>query len=119
MSVAAAIVEEAFFRRLVMDGIQVAGGGAALQIAASGITFGAVHLIWGIATWHFMTGLRIAIATGSLGLCWGVIYLIGDRSLAPVIVSHLIVSCCIHPATFFAAFSGQYGGRKPNRASAN
>ena len=112
VSIAAAIVEEAFFRRFVMDRVYFVGGGAALQVAASGLTFGAAHFIWGIATGHLMTGLRIAVATGSLGLWWGVAYLIGDRSLAPVIISHFIVDLCIHPGSFLAAFSGQYGGRQ-------
>ena len=107
MSMAAAIVEEAFFRRFIMDWVDWAGGGAVLQVIASGLTFGAAHLIWGLATWHFMTGVRVALATGSLGLCWGVVYIIGDRSLAPVIVSHFLVSFCIHPGSILAAFSGQ------------
>ena len=107
MSIAAAIVEEAFFRRFVMDRVYLAGGGALLQVLASGVTFGAAHLIWGIATRHFMTGVRVALATGSLGLCLGVVYLIGDRSLAPVIVSQFLVSSCIHPGSIIAAFSGQ------------
>ena len=109
MSIAAATVEEAFFRRLIMDRVYWAGGGAALQVVASGFTFGAGHLIWGLATWHFMTGVRVALATGSLGLCWGVVYLIGDRSLAPVIVSHFLVSFCIHPGSILAAFRGEMG----------
>ena len=106
-SIAAAIVEEAFFRRFIMDRVYWAGGGPILQVLASGLTFGGAHLIWGIATRHFMTGVRVALATGVLGLSWGIVYLVGDRSLAPVIVSHFLVSFCIHPGSILAAFSGQ------------
>ena len=47
------------------------------------------------------------IATGTLGAALGVVYVVGDRSLAPVIISHFIVTATIQPGIMFAAFSGQ------------
>ena len=38
VSIPAATVEEAFFRRFIMDRIYFAGGGATLQVVASGLT---------------------------------------------------------------------------------
>lgn len=106
-AVAAAIVEEAFFRRLVMDWVQSAEGGRLLQIAASGLIFGLAHGSWGIVTGRIAAGVGAMIATGSLGFALGAVYLIGERSLAPVIASHFVVTATIQPGMMYAAFSGQ------------
>jgi len=106
-AVAAATVEEAFFRRLIMDPLMRAGWSAVAQVIASGLAFGAAHGIWGVVTGHGMIGLRIMMATGTLGLALAFIYLVGERSLTPVIVSHFLVTATIQPGILIAAFSGQ------------
>ena len=106
MSVAAAIVEEAFFRRFVMGRVAGAGGGPVLEILASGVVFGCAHIIWGVVTGHWRTGLRVAAMTGTLGLALGVVFLLSDRLLPPVIVSHFLIDLVIHPASILAAFGG-------------
>lgn len=110
VAVAAATVEEAFFRRLLMDSLLREGWPALGQALASGVVFGAAHGIWGVVTGRFMVGVRTMIATGIVGLGWAVVYLIGERSLAPVIVSHFIVTATIQPGIMIAAFSGQMRG---------
>ena len=102
----AAIVEEAGFRRLVMDLVLTAGGGSIVQVIASGLLFGVVHGIWGIVTGKFIAGVGTTIATGIVGISLAIIYVIGSRSLAPVIVSHFIIDAVIQPGIMFAAFSG-------------
>jgi membrane protease YdiL (CAAX protease family) len=54
------------------------------------------------------------IATGTLGAALALVYVISDRSLAPPIVSHFLVTAVIQPGILFAAFSGQM--RKPPMA---
>lgn len=104
---AAAIVEEAFFRRIVMDGVMEAGGGPLLQILASALIFGGAHGIWGIVTRRIFVGIGVMVATGTLGAALAVVYLVGDRSLAPPIVAHFLITATIQPGIMFAAFSGQ------------
>ena len=104
---AAAIVEEAFFRRLVMDTLSAAGISTAGQIFGSGLLFGLAHGVWGIVTGRFVPGCGAVIATGILGTALGVVYVAGERSLAPVIVSHFLITATIQPGILFAAFSGQ------------
>ena len=107
LAVSAAFVEEAFFRRFLMDALMRAGWPAIIQIVASGLVFGLAHGIWGIMTGRVSVGVRTMIATGTLGAALGLVYVIGDRSLAPVIVAHFIVTATIQPGITFAAFSGQ------------
>ena len=107
IAVAAALVEEAFFRRFLMDALMRAGWPAVVQVLASGLIFGLAHGFWGIMTRRVSVGVGTMIATGTLGAALGVVYVVGDRSLAPVIVSHFIVTATIQPGIMFAAFSGQ------------
>lgn len=107
VAVPAAIVEEAFFRRLLMDALLSARVPAAGQILLSGIAFGLAHGVWGIVTGRMMMGVRVMAATGTLGTLLAAVYVIGERSLAPPIVSHFIVTASIQPGIMFAAFSGQ------------
>ena len=109
VAVAAAVVEEAFFRRLIMDALMRAGWSAVVQVVASGLIFGLAHGIWGIMTRRVSVGVGTMVATGTLGTALGLVYIIGDRSLAPVIVAHFIVTVTIQPGITFAAFSGQMG----------
>ena len=109
LAVAAALVEEAFFRRLLMDALMRAGWPAVVQVVASGLVFGLAHGIWGIMTGRVSVGIGTTIATGTLGTALGLVYVVGDRSLAPVIVAHFIVTATIQPGIMFAAFSGQMG----------
>jgi membrane protease YdiL (CAAX protease family) len=114
LAIAAAIVEEAFFRRLIMDAVMVAGGSAIVQVFASALAFGLGHALWGIMTGRIMIGVTTVIATGTLGAALALVYVISDRSLAPPIVSHFLVTAVIQPGILFAAFSGQM--RKPPMA---
>ena len=107
LAVAAALVEEAFFRRLLMDALMRAGWPAVVQVAASGLVFGLAHGVWGIMTGRVSVGIGTTIATGTLGTALGLVYVVGDRSLAPVIIAHFIVTATIQPGIMFAAFSGQ------------
>ncbi len=109
LAVAAALVEEAFFRRFLMDALMRAGWPAVVQVVASGLVFGLAHGIWGIMTGRVSVGIGTMIATGTLGTALGVVYVVGDRSLAPVIIAHFIVTATIQPGIMFAAFSGQMG----------
>ncbi len=107
VAVSAAVVEEAFFRRVIMDELLGADWPAVVQVVASGLTFGLAHGIWGIMTGRISVGVGTMVATGTLGTALGIVYVIGDRSLAPVIVSHFIVTATIQPGITFAAFTGQ------------
>lgn len=105
-AIGAAVVEEAFFRRFLMDWILAEGGSTVVQIFASGLVFGFAHGLWGVVTRRWWVGVKVMIATGTVGLALAAVYVIGGRSLAPVIVSHFLITALIQPGIMIAAFSG-------------
>jgi uncharacterized protein len=113
-AVGAAVVEEAVFRRLVMDAVMRAGGSIPLQVLVSALVFGLAHGVWGLVTGQWAVGLGVVAATGFLGGALAVVYVVGGRSLAPVIVSHFFITATIQPGIMFAMFRGEVrGGRRP------
>jgi hypothetical protein len=118
VAISAAIVEEAFFRRLLMDALLRAGWPDALQVIASGVIFGAAHASWALVTGHVAVGVGAMIATGTLGTGLALAYILGDRSLAPVIVAHFMVTATIQPGIMFAAFSGRMRQQEPPQHAA-
>ena len=113
VAVAAAVVEEAFFRRALMNALMRAGWPTVAQVFASGFVFGVAHASWALVTGRVGVGVGAMIATGSLGTGLGLVYVLGDRSLAPVIVAHFLVTATIQPGIMFAAFSGQMRQHAP------
>ncbi len=107
-AVGAAVVEEAVFRRMVMDSVAEAGGSALLQVLASGVVFGVAHGIWALPTRRLMVGIKATLATGSVGLALGVAYLVGGRSLAPPVVAHFLIDAVIQPGILLSAFGGRW-----------
>jgi membrane protease YdiL (CAAX protease family) len=113
VAISAAVVEEAFFRRLLMDALQRAGWTDGVQVIASGVIFGAAHASWALVTGHVAAGVGAMLATGTLGTGMALVYVLGDRSLAPVIVAHFLVTATIQPGIMFAAFSGEMRRQAP------
>lgn len=107
-ALAAATVEEAVFRRIVMDEVLQAGGGVALQIATSALAFGLAHAVWGLAKRSMTTAVRTAVATGVMGLLLAIVYILGDRSLAPCITAHFLITFALEPGLMLAAVSDQW-----------
>lgn len=117
VAVAAAVVEEAFFRRMLMDALMRAGWSPVAQVVASGFVFGVAHGSWALVTGRVVVGIGAMIATGTLGTGLAFVYILGNRSLAPVIVAHFVVTATIQPGIMFAAFSGQMRQHAPPTAA--
>ncbi len=105
-AVLAGIMEELWFRRLLMDALADHGGGWALQLIASALAFGAVHAIWGVLARRWRVALSSMIATTALGGALAVVYLIGGRTLAPCVWSHAWINLLIEPWLLVAAMTG-------------
>jgi uncharacterized protein len=106
-AVMAGIIEEVIFRKLVMDALQARGFGSALQVAASALSFGVVHLVWGVKS--LAAGINAALSTTILGVALALVYIVGERSLAPCVVAHVLISGLIEPGLMLAAVSGRIG----------
>ena len=107
-AVGAAVVEEAFFRRIVMDGVMQAGGIVPLQIIASALVFGVAHALWGLIRGSVHVALTAAVATGIIGAALAVVYALGDRSLAPCIAAHFLIDAVVQPGLVLSAVSGEW-----------
>jgi membrane protease YdiL (CAAX protease family) len=103
----AGILEEVIFRRWVMDYLDRAGYGGVVQVIASCLSFGLVHLLWGVR--NLAAGVNAAISTGLLGIGLAIAYIVGGRSLAPCIVAHVVISALIEPGLMLAAVSNKLG----------
>lgn len=94
----AGVVEETIFRGYVMDTLARLGRGRVVQVLVSAVTYSLVH----------PSGPLALLFTFVLGAALAVVFLIGGRSLTPVILSHGLVNVIIEPGLFlsFAEFMG-------------
>jgi membrane protease YdiL (CAAX protease family) len=103
----AGFCEELVFRGFVMSVLSWAGVGRVTQVLASGLLFGLAHVGWTTLGAAFDPRLLLGpvIATTVLGMLYAGIYLLGKRSLTPVIASHTITDVIIEPWLLLAALS--------------
>jgi membrane protease YdiL (CAAX protease family) len=97
VGVAAAIAEETFFRGFVMEEMRRGGFGPVVQVVASMLLFGGAHYSYSAGP----GGLTVPILTGLVGGFWSIIYLMGRRSLWPVIVAHIINDAIVIPSAYY------------------
>lgn len=110
----AAVVEEALFRRVIMDGVAGLGGNLLLQVLASALGFGLAHAVWGLIKMDLWVALSSVVATTFMGLGLAVVYLLADRNLAPCIVGHFLITGAVEPGLMIAAVTGRWD-RKGSR----
>lgn len=107
VAVTACFVEEAVFRKLLMDGMQRGRYSVASQILVSGVLFGAAHGIWGAFRGSIAAAMGAVVVTGLLGAALGVVYVASDRILAPCIVAHFFINALAEPGLVLAAVRGE------------
>jgi uncharacterized protein len=107
------IVEEVFFRRLVMDMLMSRGVATILQVIISGVVFGLAHTSWTlIAKRDFKVTLPAIISTSILGVFLAIIYLAGGRNLGPCIFAHVMINVVIEPWLMLSAISGMWRAKQ-------
>ena len=115
MALISGLFEEIFFRRNLMDAALAHGASIGAQIALSAVIFGAAHAIWAVfGGWRAALGAMAATTT--LGFCLAVVYIAGERALAPCIAAHIVINLLLEPWLILTAAtngwqtSGQRGG---------
>lgn len=105
ITITGGILEELVFRRWLMDLLMKLGYGSTLQILISGISFGLIHISWGLFSKEkrFLKGAFIA--TMFLGFGLAIVYLSGGRNIGPCIISHSVINIIIEPWLMLAAIS--------------
>lgn len=107
VAVAAGILEEAIFRKLLMDGLLHRGYEPLVQVLASAAAFGAVHGVWGLFGRSGRAAFGATLATGALGTMLALVYLAAGRSLLPCIAAHFLIDALIEPGLVLAACRGE------------
>jgi len=109
----AAVVEEALFRRMIMDAVAHAGGNLVLQVLASAMGFGAAHAVWGLIKLDLRVAVSSVAATTALGVGLALVYLVAGRNLAPCIVAHFMITGAVEPGLMIAAVTGRWDRADP------
>jgi membrane protease YdiL (CAAX protease family) len=112
VAVTAGFCEEVIFRKWLMDALQRGGHGIAIQLAASALSFGAAHAIWGLMRGSLGAALGAMLATGALGLALAIVYVAGSRVVAPCVLAHFLINLAAEPGLVLAALKGEMSGRK-------
>lgn len=113
MAVAAGTLEEAIFRRMLMNFMQSKNLGVAVQIAGSALAFGVSHGIWGLFGRSLSAAVGATLATSALGAALALVYILSDRSVAPCIVAHILIDVLIEPGLVLAAIRGEMRSPRP------
>jgi hypothetical protein len=107
VAIAAGLCEETIFRKVVMDALREHS--LALQIAASALTFGLAHGIWGAFRGSLAAAVGATVATGLLGGALGVVFVASHRVLAPAVTAHFLINALAEPGLVLAAVRGEMG----------
>ncbi len=102
------IVEEAVFRRWLMDSLMYGGFGPVIQILSSGVLFGMAHAAWLLARREFKFAIPAMSSTAVLGALLAAIYLLGGRNLGPCIFAHVLINIVIEPWLMLSSVSGKW-----------
>ena len=102
------IVEEAVFRRWLMDYLMYGGFAPVFQVVLSGVVFGMAHGSWLLARGEFKFALPAILSTTVLGTFLAGIYLSGGRNLGPCIFAHVLINIVIEPWLMLSLISGRW-----------
>ena len=109
LAVAAGILEETVFRKMLMDYLSRHGIANAGQVLLSGVAFGLAHAIWGVVGRSWRAAAGAAAATGLLGIMLGFVYLAAGRNLGPCVAAHFLIDFLAEPGLVLGAARGEIG----------
>ena len=109
LAVASGILEEAVFRKLLMDALGRRLLGEAVQVIASGLAFGLAHGMWGLFGKSVRAAIGATVATGILGAALALAYIASGRNVAPCIFAHFLINALVEPGLVLAAQRGEMG----------
>ena len=107
LALASGFCEEVVFRKILMDYGAREGWSTSVQVASSGIAFGAAHAIWGLFRGKVSAAVGAMLATGFLGLALAALYVLAGRNLAPCIITHALINLFVEPGLVLSAIRGE------------
>ena len=97
LAVGSGLVEEMFFRHILMTSFAHGGLGAVAQVLLSALAFAAVHTIWVVFGRSWAAALPILLSTFALGVLMSLVYLASDRVVLPAVIAHAAINLVIEP----------------------
>ena len=107
-AIATGIVEELFFRHLIMDYLLSIGLTDYLQVFISGVVFGVAHSAWILLRGELKIALPVIISTTILGCFLAFLYIYSGRSAFAPIIAHTFINMIIEPWLMLSAISGKW-----------
>jgi len=108
----AGILEEVFFRQLLMDWTRARGMNAFLQVLVSAAAFGIAHGLWILFRGSWRAGVGAVFATGCLGGALALVYVASARNLAPCVSAHFFINVFAEPGLVLSAVRGEMGNQR-------
>ena len=97
------VLEEMFFRRVVMDALASNGVSLLLQIVLSAALFAVVHAVWVLFAKSWRMALPVLSSTFVLGVLLSLVYVTSERVVIPAILTHFAINLVIEPGLLLSA----------------
>ncbi len=102
----AGIVEETIFRGYIITTLARMEQRVLTQVLVSGLIFALAHIYGFASPTAYLISLGYTIL---LGIALAIVYLVGRRSLTPVMLSHFLIDAAIEPWLLLSLFTGASG----------
>lgn len=103
LALGSGLIEEMFFRHVLMSWFADAGLGTVLQVIVSALIFAAVHTIWMVFGRSWREALPILLSTFALGVLMSMVYLASGRIVLPAVVAHMVINLVIEPGLLLSS----------------
>jgi membrane protease YdiL (CAAX protease family) len=97
------VLEEMFFRRVVMNALADGGVSLLAQILLSALLFAVVHCVWALFAKSWRIVLPVLGSTFALGVLLSLVYVASDRVIIPAILTHIAINLVIEPGLLHSA----------------
>lgn len=115
LAVGSGLIEEMFFRHVLMSAGDAAGMPVLLQVAVSAVIFAAVHTVWVLFGRSWQAVLPILLSTFGLGVLMALVYLASDRIVLPAVLAHGAINLVIEPGLLLSSARLAAAPRKLHR----
>lgn len=97
------VLEEMFFRRVVMDALASNEVPLLVQILLSAALFAVVHGVWVLFAKSWRIATPVLCSTFALGVLLSLVYVASDRVIIPAILTHVAINLIIEPGLLHSA----------------
>lgn len=103
LALGSGLIEEMFFRHLLMSWFAAVGLGTVLQIIVSALLFAATHTIWVVFGRSWRAVLPILLSTFGLDVLMSLVYLASGRIVLPAVAAHIAINLLIEPGLLLSS----------------